>query len=209
MRDERTKLKPVVVDKPPVVTELELGVVQEPEVVDSNHHGAARLNANPNPNHFTYKFLGILSWSVLIFCFVTLVVAPRLLLDVARVIAIYMMLRFISYMFFYLGGLFKIRIVEKRALASPYKGISGRELARNKAVHHVVVIPNFNEPLEVLERTLHSLWIQEAARQHMTVVLAMEERDSEAHTKAEHLLAHHKSKFYHLMATFHPSDLPG
>jgi cellulose synthase/poly-beta-1,6-N-acetylglucosamine synthase-like glycosyltransferase len=131
------------------------------------------------------------------------------MLDVARVIAIYMMLRFISYMFLYLGGLVKIRAAEKHAAASPYKGPTGRELARNKAVHHVVVIPNYNEPLEVLERTLHSLWVQEGARQHMTVVLAMEERETEARSKAQFLLAHHKGKFFHLMATFHPSGLPG
>jgi cellulose synthase/poly-beta-1,6-N-acetylglucosamine synthase-like glycosyltransferase len=209
MRDERTKINPVIVDKPPFVGELNLGVLQESETVDSNHHEANRLNANPNPQHPSYKILGILSWSVLIFCFVSLVVAPRLMLEVARVVAIYMMLRFIGYMFLYLGGLAHIRVMEKRASSSPYKGLPNREMARNKAVHHLVVIPNYNEPPEVLARTLHSLWVQEGARQHMTVVLAMEERESEARTKAQHLLAHHKGKFFHLMATFHPADLPG
>jgi hypothetical protein len=91
---------------------------------------------------------------VLIFCLVSLVMAPRLLLDVARVVAIYMMARFIVFTFFYLVGLFKIRAMEKRTSAGRSRGLSGSAISRLKAVHHLVVLPNFNEPQELLERTL-------------------------------------------------------
>ena len=124
-------------------------------------------------------------------------------------LAIYMMVRLIAYTVFYLAGLVKIREAEKRAGASPTRGLSRHEIARYKAVHHLVVLPNFNEPQDILRRTLQSLSVQAGARLHITVVLGMEEREPGCRDKVEALLAMFKSSFYHLMATFHPSALPG
>ncbi len=135
--------------------------------------------------------------------------APRTLLDVARVVAIYMMIRIIAFTFFYLAGLVKIRETEKRASESSNRGLSRQERASHKAVHHLVVIPNFNEPPGILSRTLRSLSVQAGARQNITVVLGMEEREPDARDKAKPLLAMYKGSFYSLMATFHPSNLPG
>ena len=209
MRDERTKLSPVIFENPPSFEPMDIEATQESKILHPGQNDPNHLNANPNPKHFSYKVLGILSWSVLIFCFVSLVAAPRLLLDICRVVAIYMMIRFVAFMFLYLVGLVKIRAAEKQAGTSPYRGLPAREIARHKAVHHMVIIPNFNEPLEVLSRTLQSISVQEGARHYITVVLGMEEREPEAHAKAETLLEQYKGKFFHLMATFHPADLPG
>jgi glycosyl transferase family 2 len=170
---------------------------------------ASRLNASPDPQHFSYKILGMLSWSVLIFGVVSLVVAPRLLLDVARWVALYMMVRLIALTIFYLAGLIRILETEKRAGASPFSGLSSRQIARHEAVHHLVVLPNFDEPLDLLSRTLQSLCVQERARDHLTVVLGMEEREPGARDKAQILLAQYAGRFYRLIATYHPADLPG
>ncbi len=91
----------------------------------------------------------------------------------------------------------------------PYAGSFQDEIARHQAVHHLVVVPNFNEPEDILSRTLQSLAVQAGARQNMTVVLGMEAREPEARDKAEALLARYKGSFYGMLATFHPSDLPG
>jgi hypothetical protein len=182
---------------------------QEWKPIKTEPFETSRLNADPNPQHFSYKVLGLFSWGVLIFCFVSFVAAPRLLLDVARVVAIYMMLRLIAFTVLYLAGLAKFRETEKRACASPYQSLSTREIARHKAVHHMVVLPNFNEPLDILSRTLQSLSMQEGARQYITVVLGMEEREPDARDKAEALLALYNGSFFRLMATYHPSNLPG
>jgi len=180
MRDERTKLSPVIFENPPSFEPMDIEATQESKILHPGQNDPNHLNANPNPKHFSYKVLGILSWSVLIFCFVSLVAAPRLLLDICRVVAIYMMIRFVAFMFLYLVGLVKIRSAEKQARTSPYRGLPAREIARHKAVHHMVIIPNFNEPLEVLSRTLQSISVQEGARHYITVVLGMEEREPEA-----------------------------
>ena len=188
---------------------MKMESAQEYKTIDSNRFETNRLNASPDPKHFSYKVLGMLSWGTLIFCFVGLVVAPRLLLDVARVVAIYMMVRLIAFAIFYLAGLVKIRKTEKRASGDPYRGLSRREIARHKAIHHLVVVPNFNEPEDILSRTLQSLTVQAGARHNITVVLGMEEREPSARDKAKALLAMYKGSFYCLMATFHPPNLPG
>jgi cellulose synthase/poly-beta-1,6-N-acetylglucosamine synthase-like glycosyltransferase len=182
---------------------------QEYKTINSNRFEANHLNANPDPKHFSYKVLGLLSWGVLVFCFVSLVAAPRILLDVARVVAIYMMVRFVAFTIFYLSGLVKIREMEKRDFASPYRDLSGDEIAGYQAVHHLVVVPNINEPLEIISRTLQSLTVQAGARHNITVVLGMEEREPDAGNKAEALMEMYKGSFFDLMATFHPSNLPG
>jgi cellulose synthase/poly-beta-1,6-N-acetylglucosamine synthase-like glycosyltransferase len=209
MRDNPSKPTPAVFDNLQSSNVTGIQVAQESDTITESQNEACRLNASPDPGHVSYKFLGIITWLVLIFCAVGLVVEPRLVLDVSRVIAIYMMCRLITFMFLNIIGILKVRSVEKRARVSPYQGLPNREMARNKAVHHLVILPNLNEPEDVLSRTLQSLAVQEGARQHMTVVLAMEEPEREAKTKAQALLSRYKGRFYHILATFHPAGLPG
>ncbi len=188
---------------------MKMELTQEHKTIITDHSATNRLDANPDPKHFSYKVLGMFSWGVLIFCFVSLLVARRLLLDVARGVAIYMMVRLIAFTFFYLVGLVKIRRMEKQASAGPYRGLSGREIALCKAIHHLVVLPNFNEQQEILSRTLLSLSIQAGADQSITVVLGMEEREPGAVEKAKALIAQYQGKFHGMLATVHPSNLPG
>jgi cellulose synthase/poly-beta-1,6-N-acetylglucosamine synthase-like glycosyltransferase len=177
--------------------------------VISSQFKTNQMNANPDPKHYSYKVLGLLSWIVLVSCFVSVALEPRLLLDVARVVAIYMMIRIIAFTFFYLAGLVQIRVTEKRANASLNRELSIPEVSSKKAVHHLVVIPNLNEPLDILSRTLQSLTVQAEACRNITVVLGMEEKETDARDKAKPLLAMYKSSFYYIFATFHPSTLPG
>ena len=170
---------------------------------------ASRLNANPDPGHASYKVLGLLSWGVLIFSMITFVTAPRLLLEVARLLAIYMMVRFIASTAFYLAGLAQIRQAEKRLRLDPTHALSAAGLALYRSVHHLVVLPNFEEPPEVLSRTLQALSVQAGAQASITVVLGMEERQANARDTAEQLLAQFQGSFHGLMAAYHPAGLPG
>ena len=176
----------------------------EPDPLDAGH-----LNASPNPGHFSYKLLGMISWGVLVFSFVCLVLAPHLLLDIARVVALYMTVRLVAFMVFYLAGLIRVRQAEKRLKAGGHDGVSNPDVTGNQAVHHLVILPNFKEPQEILSRTLHFLSLMPQACDSITVVLAMEEREPEARVKAESLLAQYENRFYRLLATFHPANLPG
>ena len=168
-----------------------------------------RLDADPDPKHVSYKVLGLLSWGILIFCLIGSFVTPRLVLGAARWLSIYMLLRFIVLASWYLVGLVKIRGVERQVRTDPARKISNPGIAGFEPVHHLVVIPNFNEPPDVLRRTLQSLSVQAEARNSITVVLAMEEREPGARGKAASLVEQYAGSFFRLLVTIHPAGIPG
>ena len=126
MGAEQTIISPSIIENAHTVEAMKMESAQEYKTIESNRTETDRLNANPDPKHFSYKVLGVLSWGTLVFCFAAFVAAPRLLLDVARVVALYMMIRLIAFAIFYLAGLVKIRKAEKQAGGNPYRGLSGR-----------------------------------------------------------------------------------
>lgn len=73
---------------------------------------------------------------------------------------------------------------------------------------HMVIIPNYKESETGLARTIDSLAVQPNAGQ-LVVVLAMEQREADAHTKAAHLIQRYHGRFGQLFATFHPGDIVG
>ncbi len=76
-------------------------------------------------------------------------------------------------------------------------------------VHHIVLLPNYNEPIEMLEQTLASLAAQHNARAAISVVMAMEAAEEGARGKAQWLAAAFGSAFAHFLVTLHPPGLPG
>ncbi len=76
-------------------------------------------------------------------------------------------------------------------------------------IYHLIIIPSVKEPVELLERNLDSLLVQNFPVKNLAVVLAMEDRAGEvAHDHANHLLKKYQGKFGRLMTTFHPL-MPG
>jgi cellulose synthase/poly-beta-1,6-N-acetylglucosamine synthase-like glycosyltransferase len=76
-------------------------------------------------------------------------------------------------------------------------------------VHHVVIIPNYKEPEDVLRRTLDQLARQYEAQKRMTIVLAMEASESGCIAKAEMLQREYARFFANFHFTVHPRGLPG
>ena len=75
--------------------------------------------------------------------------------------------------------------------------------------HHIVLIPNYKEKFEKLDRALQSLINQDIGPKNLTVVLAMEEREGpQAKIRAKLLEAKFAKKFGNFFVTFHPL-LPG
>jgi cellulose synthase/poly-beta-1,6-N-acetylglucosamine synthase-like glycosyltransferase len=83
-----------------------------------------------------------------------------------------------------------------------------KKLPEWEKVHHIILIPTYKEPLELLERTLTKLSLQEYPRERIAVVLAFEDREKEAPAKAETLKKRYGHVFGHFYATFHP-DIDG
>jgi hypothetical protein len=71
-------------------------------------------------------------------------------------------------------------------------------------VHHVLVIPNYKERVDKLRITLETLTKQTLSPKKLHIVLAMEERETEARTKARILIKEFKYKFGSIFASYHP-----
>lgn len=74
---------------------------------------------------------------------------------------------------------------------------------------HYVIFPNYNEPFEVLDETLHSLSQSAMATTQVVPVLAMEAREYCCTTKARRLVDLHLHRFKTMLVTLHPANLPG
>lgn len=73
-------------------------------------------------------------------------------------------------------------------------------------LHHLILIPTYGEASDILRASLEHIAQQDFPRRNISVVLAFEERDPEAHRRAAELLPEFRSRFANLWATFHPDD---
>ena len=170
------------------------------------------LDALRDPHHWTYKIPGLLVWALLLVTLVGAVEAPQLALAGIRLLGLYVLFRVMLSVVYYPAGLLRCywqaRGAKTRRKAAGMQPLSPLEEYASE-VHHVVVVPNYREPLAILERTLGGLAAQANAQLQLTVVLAMEAADPEAEIKARALQERFASRFAHLLATFHPANLPG
>jgi hypothetical protein len=87
-------------------------------------------------------------------------------------------------------------------------------LARGQALHgfhrlhHVILVPTYKESDDILAETLACLAAQTTPREQIAVVLAFEERDAQAATRAAHLTQRFAHLFGEWLVTMHP-DVAG
>lgn len=165
---------------------------------------AHERDAIPSPHHFSYKIPGLLAWLTLGLSVVGSLAFPRAFLAYARLFASYLLVRLAANVLFYLVGVARCRAWARRRTTEAHPLGSGG----SSDVHHVVIIPNYAEPIEVLSRTLQGLATQDEANHQLTVVLAMEEREADARAKARALRAQFADQFAHFLITVHPANLP-
>jgi cellulose synthase/poly-beta-1,6-N-acetylglucosamine synthase-like glycosyltransferase len=158
------------------------------------------LDAKKDISHWTFRIPGLITWSILIGFVLMMLFVPNSALEIARMVGFYALLRIGWMVFFYFVGLVRILREERRIRANP---------PSESNVHHLVIIPNYQEPAEVLAKTLDSLSRARCASQHMTVVLAMEAKDPLAEKCAAVLVQQFSNRFAHMIVTFHPANLPG
>lgn len=117
-----------------------------------------------------------------------------------------------SYMGAFLGikGWIKIRRSEKTNWYQKYCLEKKKNWLDWHKVRHLILVPNYNESVEKLSITLNYLAHQKNINQkQLWVVLAMEERATDSHQKAEELAQKFKGKFGRLITTFHPDGIVG
>jgi len=76
-------------------------------------------------------------------------------------------------------------------------------------MRHLIIIPNYAEPISVLQETLYLLSTHPEAKTAYHPILAMEAREMGSVHKALQLLAEFSSSFSGLGYTVHPGDIEG
>lgn len=71
-------------------------------------------------------------------------------------------------------------------------------------LHHVIIIPEYSEPIHILERTLDNLVKQDFPKQRIIIVLAQESKDQNADPVADTLRDKYGKIFGHFLVTKHP-----
>jgi len=78
-----------------------------------------------------------------------------------------------------------------------------------KEIYHLIILPMYNEPYEVVRESFESLAKINYPKEKMIVVLATEERAGEEfQVVAKKIEAEFGNKFYKFLVTTHPKDLP-
>lgn len=163
----------------------------------------------PIPERVLDGMPGFLAWFALFFCIASAVAFPRTLLLIAASLGFYSALRFLIAGIANFNGLRTIKKWEQTDWRDYYERERTATSLAWHEVHHVVIIPNYKEPLRILRRTLDSIAEQYQAERRMTVVLAMEAAEEGCVRKANILMQEYAGRFAHLHFTVHPRGLPG
>jgi cellulose synthase/poly-beta-1,6-N-acetylglucosamine synthase-like glycosyltransferase len=74
-------------------------------------------------------------------------------------------------------------------------------------LYHCIIIPQFHEPIHILERTLANLQHQDFPKQRIIIVLACEKKDPEAKNTSAILTEKYGSVFGHFLTTYHEMQI--
>jgi cellulose synthase/poly-beta-1,6-N-acetylglucosamine synthase-like glycosyltransferase len=176
--------------------------------MDANCGLAHELDIVQDLHHPSYKLVGALAWLTVGLAVVGALAFPRLFLAWARLFAFYLLARLVMSAASYLVGVARCYVWERRAEVEALCHQAG-ECGGPDDVHHVVIVPNYAEPVEILRRTLRRLAAQEEARRRLTVVLAMEGREIGARAKAKTLREQFADRFARILITVHPANQAG
>jgi cellulose synthase/poly-beta-1,6-N-acetylglucosamine synthase-like glycosyltransferase len=152
---------------------------------------------------------GCLAWIALLFCIAGAIAFPRLILLIAALLAFYSATRFVFAGIANVIGLRYIRQWEQCDWHARYLQEAPPGSLNWDDVHHILIIPNYKEPVEVLRKTLTNMAQQYEARKRITIVLAMEAGEDGYAAKAETLRDEFGNQFAHFYYTAHPRGLPG
>ena len=152
---------------------------------------------------------GTLAWLALTSALVGALCAPKALILGAALLAAYTAVRFTVAAAAALWGLRKVQRWEHSDWRAEHHRRATRGSLPVDSVHHLVIIPNYGEDLDLLRRTLDGLAEQISARTTLSVVLAMEAAELGSAEKGAQLRAEYSAAFEHVFVTVHPQDLPG
>lgn len=154
--------------------------------------------------------LGVTAWLLILFPFWGAFFMPKMVAYFTIIFLVYWLYISFGGAFMGIRGYLKIRKSEKINWYKKYLKDRNKASLVWRKIKHLIVIPNYNESVEKISLTLKHLADQKnIEKKQLLVVLAMEERASDSHQRAEILAKKFKNKFGRLLATFHPDGIIG
>jgi len=146
---------------------------------------------------------GLFSWSLILFPIWGSFLIPVAVAYYIIAFDVYWLYRSASTAFLAALSHFRIKAAQGYNWMADVKGFGDW-----RKLHHIVILPNYKEPLHILRQTLNAIKGQSFPINKISVVLAFEEREGDlAYQKAKQLTKEYKNIFGNLLTTFHP-DLP-
>ena len=158
----------------------------------------------------TQRFLeilpGFVSWSLILFPVWGSFVVPHLVAYYVITFAVYWLYRSFTIAILAAIAHFRIKASSKYDWIGHLRRIFPRQWS---SIHHIIVVPTYQEPLSTLQRTLHALSQQTYPLKNIHIMLSFEEREgASAREKAALLKKEYGKVFGHLWTTEHP-DIQG
>ncbi len=80
---------------------------------------------------------------------------------------------------------------------------AAKSMTHFEELYHVIIIPEYHEPIHILRRTLDNLTKQDFPKERIIVVLATEDKDPDAKETGQLLKKEYESHFGHFLVTRH------
>lgn len=148
---------------------------------------------------------GFVSWSMILFPFWGSFIFPTGVAYYVITFAVYWLYRSITLAVLSTVAHFKIKASSKFDWITDLKNTFPNKW---NSIHHIIVIPTYQEPLKTLENTLDALSQQSYPIKNIHIMLSFEKREGKsAIHRAEKLTEKYGKTFGHLWTTFHPDIL--
>ncbi|MCD6429099.1 glycosyltransferase family 2 protein [bacterium] len=159
-------------------------------------------------------FPGLLSWTTIIGAFVLSYFKPLWVAIFIIVFALYWVAKAFYFSFYLRASYKRLKESQKEKWLENLKNLSPDKynlpIQNWKEIYHLIVLPMYNESLEVVKDAFDSLTKCNYPKDKMIVVLAIEERAGEKARKvAEAIQKDYGDKFFRFLVTVHPKNLPG
>ena len=151
-------------------------------------------------------FPGLLSWGTIILAVILSWQKPVWIAVFIIFFDLYWFFRTIYFSFHLQSGYKKMREHEQ---ANWLLKLEGLEHKTWKDIYHLIILPMYEEPLEIVRETFKTLEGSDFPKDRMIIVLACEDKvRSDVQKTADAVSREFGSKFYKFILTWHPADLP-
>jgi len=176
----------------------------------SSHLTAARASDLDTPGgRFLYRafeiFPGLLVWGTLVLAVLSSWLVPAFASFFILAFVLYWLLRILYFAVHLRMAYKRTRQHEKIDWLQKLKNIEGWN-----NIYHLVVIPTYKEPIEVVRETFEGLQNSDYPKEKMIVVLGVESRAKEQGREvAKAIEQEFGNTFFRFLVTYHPENIPG